>query len=105
MRALGRWSTCCCKQRLCLIQNPHVDHRRNGWLSSVLVPSSVAPERHDWLTVGDELLGHHSEIIADCPSRMNTPFDYSLRTDVGACFELPHRPGDPGHRAMRALVP
>jgi hypothetical protein len=27
----------------------------------------VAPERHDCVTVGDELLGHHGEVIARFP--------------------------------------
>ena len=49
------------------VHSPHVDHLHNGLLSGTLVLPPVAPERHDCVTVGDELLGHHGEVIARFP--------------------------------------
>ena len=55
------------------VHGPHVGHLHNGRFSGTLVLPPVAPERHDGLTVGDELLGHHGEGVADFPESMNTP--------------------------------
>jgi hypothetical protein len=44
----------------------------------------VAPEQHDCVTVGDELLGYHREVIADFPESHEHPFEHCLRTDVRA---------------------
>ena len=62
------------------VHSPHVDHLHNGLLSGTLVLPPVAPERHDCVTVGDELLGHHREVIADFPESHEHPFEHCLRT-------------------------
>ncbi len=62
------------------VHSPHVDHLHNGRLSGALVLPPVAPERHDCVTVGDELLGHHREVIADFPESHEHPFEHCLRT-------------------------
>ena len=47
---------------LATVHGPHVDHLHDGRFPGTLVLPPVAPERHDCLTVGDELLGHHGEV-------------------------------------------
>ena len=69
---------------LATVHGPHVDHLHNGRFSGTLVLPPVAPERHDCLTVGDELLGHHGEVIADFPEPHEHSFEHRLGTDVRA---------------------
>jgi hypothetical protein len=40
------------------VHGPHVGHLHDDRFSGTLVLPPVAPERHDGLTVGDELVGH-----------------------------------------------
>ena len=43
----------------------------------------VVPERHDGVTVGDVLVGHHREVIADLTEPHEHAFQHVLRADVG----------------------
>src|SRR5664280_292949 len=66
------------------VHGPHMDHLHYGRLSGALVLPLVAPDGHDGVTVGDELLGHRREVIADLPGSYEHSFEHRLRTDVRA---------------------
>ena len=80
---------------LAAVQRQHVSHLHNSWISGSLVLPHVVPKCHDGVTIGEELFGHHGEVITDFPESHKHPFEHSLRTDVRASERKPIGLGPP----------
>ena len=65
-------------------ERPDLGHLHRGRRSGVLVLPREVPDRHDGVTVGNELLGHHREVVTDLSETHEDVLEHPLGADDGA---------------------